>query len=117
MAAESTFTADSITANLVTTRGWDVVNKDITMGKNWVGSGGNTKWMKFRLFVNTTAINTRDNHPYIQAEWEYTSDQNKRCTGGLTFSPQPGTVLRRISVVAGSAVTSFALTANEGLPS
>jgi microcystin-dependent protein len=92
MAAESTFTTDSVTANLITTRGWDVVNKDITMGKNWVGSGGDIKWMKFRLFVNTTAINTRDNHPYIQAEWEYTSDQNNRCTGGLTFSPPTPTI-------------------------
>ena len=116
MAAESTFTTDSTTANLITTRGWDVVNKDITMGKNWVGTGENVKWMKFRLFINTTTSNGRDDHPYIQAEWEYTSDQNKRCTGGLTFSPpNKTTILRRISVVAGSAVTSFTLTANEGL--
>jgi len=117
VAAESTFTTDSITANLVTSRGWDVVNKDITLGKNWANNGENVKWLKFRLFVNTTSRNERDDHPYIQAEWEYTSDQNKRCTGGLTFSPPTPTILRRISVVAGSAVTSFTLTANEGLPS
>ena len=98
-------------------RGWDIDNKDIVLGKNWIGTGGNTKWMKFRLFINTTTANGRDNHPYICADFEYTSDQDKRQVGSITFSPQPGTILRRISVIHPNAVISFALTANEGLPS